>query len=29
VSILSGGFAGSIVAGIVMIYLRKSGYRMF
>ncbi|WP_347723745.1 YuiB family protein [Lysinibacillus capsici] len=29
ISILSGGFAGSIVAGIVMIYLRKSGYRMF
>ncbi|MEK5331605.1 MULTISPECIES: YuiB family protein [unclassified Lysinibacillus] len=29
ISILSGGFAGAIVAGIVMIYLRKSGYRMF
>lgn len=27
--ILSGGFFGAIVAGIVMIYLRKSGYRMF
>lgn len=27
--ILSGGFAGAIVAGIVMIYLRKAGYRMF
>ncbi|MFJ7649081.1 YuiB family protein [Lysinibacillus sp. NPDC097279] len=29
ISILTGGFAGAIVAGIVMIYLRKSGYRMF
>ena len=29
ISILLGGFAGSIVAGIVMIYLRKLGYRMF
>ncbi|MFJ7668423.1 YuiB family protein [Lysinibacillus sp. NPDC097195] len=29
IAILSGGFAGAIVAGIVMIYLRKSGYRMF
>ena len=29
VTILSGGFAGAIVAGIVMIYLRKAGYRMF
>lgn len=27
--ILSGGFLGAIVAGIVMIYLRKAGYRMF
>lgn len=27
--ILSGGFAGAIVAGVVMIYLRKAGYRMF
>ncbi|SRR5690554_961094 len=27
--ILLGGFAGSIVAGIVMILLRKAGYRMF
>ncbi|MEO4054352.1 YuiB family protein [Solibacillus sp. CAU 1738] len=27
--ILSGGFAGAIVAGIVMILLRKNGYRMF
>lgn len=27
--ILSGGFAGAIVAGIVMIILRKNGYRMF
>lgn len=27
--ILSGGFAGAVVAGIVMIYLRKAGYRMF
>lgn len=27
--ILSGGFLGAIVAGIVMILLRKSGYRMF
>ena len=29
ITILSGGFAGAIVAGIVMIYLRKAGYRMF
>lgn len=29
ISILVGGFAGAIVAGIVMIYLRKNGYRMF
>lgn len=29
VAILSGGFAGAIVAGIVMIILRKNGYRMF
>ena len=29
ITILLGGFAGSIVAGIVMILLRKSGYRMF
>ncbi len=29
ISILSGGFAGAIVAGIVMILLRKNGYRMF
>lgn len=29
ISILLGGFAGAIVAGIVMIYLRKAGYRMF
>ncbi len=27
--ILSGGFVGAIIAGIVMIYLRKAGYRMF
>lgn len=27
--ILSGGFAGAIIAGIVMILLRKNGYRMF
>lgn len=27
--ILSGGFLGAIVAGVVMIILRKSGYRMF
>lgn len=27
--ILSGGFVGAIVAGIVMILLRRSGYRMF
>lgn len=27
--ILSGGFLGAVVAGIVMIYLRKAGYRMF
>ncbi|MER1986858.1 MAG: YuiB family protein [Solibacillus sp.] len=27
--ILSGGFLGAIVAGVVMIYLRKAGYRMF
>lgn len=29
VAILSGGLAGAIVAGIVMIILRKNGYRMF
>ena len=29
IAILSGGFAGAIVAGIVMIILRKNGYRMF
>lgn len=29
IAILSGGFAGAIVAGIVMILLRKNGYRMF
>ncbi|MFJ7951199.1 YuiB family protein [Lysinibacillus sp. NPDC096418] len=29
IAILSGGFAGAIVAGIVMIFLRKNGYRMF
>lgn len=29
ITVLSGGFAGAIVAGIVMIYLRKAGYRMF
>lgn len=29
IAILSGGLAGAIVAGIVMIILRKSGYRMF
>lgn len=29
IAILSGGFVGAIVAGIVMILLRKSGYRMF
>ncbi|MGE7667052.1 YuiB family protein [Ureibacillus composti] len=29
ISILAGGFAGAIVAGIVMIILRKNGYRMF
>ena len=29
VAILSGGFAGAIIAGIVMIILRKNGYRMF
>jgi len=27
--ILSGGLLGAIVAGIVMIILRKNGYRMF
>ncbi|KYG90438.1 YuiB family protein [Metasolibacillus sp. FSL H7-0170] len=27
--ILSGGFVGAIIAGIVMILLRKNGYRMF
>lgn len=27
--ILSGGFLGTIVAGIVMIILRKKGYQMF
>lgn len=29
IAILSGGFVGAIVAGIVMIILRKNGYRMF
>ena len=29
ITILIGGFAGAIVAGIVMIILRKNGYRMF
>ena len=29
VVILSSGMAGSVVAGIVMIILRKNGYRMF
>lgn len=29
ISILSGGFAGTIAAGIVMMILRKKGYRMF
>ncbi|MBB5150562.1 MULTISPECIES: YuiB family protein [Ureibacillus] len=29
IAILSGGFVGTIVAGIVMIILRKNGYRMF
>ena len=29
IAILSGGFAGAIVAGIVMIFLRQNGYRMF
>ncbi|MED3662402.1 YuiB family protein [Ureibacillus sp. FSL K6-8385] len=29
IAILSGGFLGTIVAGIVMIILRKQGYRMF
>lgn len=29
ISILLGGFIGSLVAGFVMIYLRKLGYRMF
>nr|WP_106780625.1 YuiB family protein [Lysinibacillus timonensis] len=29
ISILLGGLAGAIVAGFVMIFLRKSGYRMF
>lgn len=29
ITILGGGFLGAIVAGIVMIYLRKAGYRMF
>ncbi|KGR91667.1 membrane protein [Ureibacillus massiliensis 4400831 = CIP 108448 = CCUG 49529] len=27
--ILAGGFGGAIVAGFVMMFLRKSGYRMF
>ncbi len=27
--ILTGGFGGAIVAGVVMIALRKAGYRMF
>ena len=29
ITVLLGGFAGAIVSGIVMIYLRKAGYRMF
>lgn len=29
IAILSGGFIGAIVAGIVIMFLRKSGYRMF
>lgn len=29
IAILTGGFAGAIVAGVVMIILRKNGYRMF
>lgn len=29
ITILSGGFLGALVAGFVMIALRKSGYRMF
>ncbi|SOC41174.1 YuiB family protein [Ureibacillus acetophenoni] len=29
IAILVGGFAGAIVAGIVILFLRKSGYRMF
>lgn len=29
ITILSGGFLGTIVAGIVIIILRKKGYRMF
>ena len=29
ISVLAGGLAGSLVAGVVMIYLRKAGYRMF
>ena len=29
IAILGGGFAGAVVAGIVMKYLRKSGYQMF
>ncbi|MGN7477567.1 YuiB family protein [Solibacillus silvestris] len=27
--ILAGGFGGALVAGVVMIALRKAGYRMF
>ncbi|MFC4558633.1 YuiB family protein [Virgibacillus kekensis] len=29
ISILGAGFAGTIVSGIVIKFLRKSGYRMF
>lgn len=29
ITVLSGGMLGAIVSGFVMIYLRKTGYRMF
>lgn len=29
ITVLAGGFLGAIISGIVMIYLRKAGYRMF
>ena len=29
ITVLLGGFLGAIVSGVVMIYLRKAGYRMF